>query len=650
MQPVAVVGEHLATGAGGGNSSSTGGDGDGEGEDGGGGVGAAGIGWFDGRTFPIVAAVLDPTATSIATPPPGSTSTGTAANANTGSMGTGMDTDAGDGASKDGHRHQSELAYVMFTSGSTGHPKAVLGSHRAILHRFKWMEETFPIAPDAVCCQTKSIAFVDFLWDAFGPLTAGATLTVVPKTHRADIALFAEFLEVSRCTRVTVVPSVLAALLDVFGPSVSEKFQALRMLTCSGELLYASTAATFAAALPGCLLLNLYGLTEVAADATFAVLHDPTSGPGTKVPTETGSVPRGGGGDDEGARSTLSTPAPAPVGQAIAGCEVLILHPETLQEQPPGAVGELVIVGPILADGYHGDPHETAAKFMWIRRQTRGGPIERCFLQRWKFDTGGAVNKAPVDDGASVYIGSTSFPEAEREAAKGMPKAPTKAVAVTSDASERATLANGRDKGGARGDDVCEEGGKGGGEGAVNVPGGSILGKEWVRGFRTGDLGVRVATTARAQTESDQESQRGGNTAGTPPRANATSRTDAGVLYLRGRADTQVNLNGNRLNLMEIEGHLRLAPRIRNAAVVVAARVTGGREQLMALVEPETAVVADIRAHLHSALPTHMIPASMPQIITARHFVKMAAKIVRLEMCFASQPASRMENTSRIQT
>jgi acyl-coenzyme A synthetase/AMP-(fatty) acid ligase len=81
------------------------------------------------------------------------------------------------------------------------------------------------------------------------------------------------------------------------------------------------------------------------------------------------------------------------------------------------------------------------------------------------------------------------------------------------------------------------------------------------------------------------------------------------VLYLCGRSDTQVNLNGNRLNLMEIEGHLRLAPGVKNAAAIVAARVVGGRGQLMALVEAAPTAVAGVRASLRETLPAHMIPA-----------------------------------------
>jgi non-ribosomal peptide synthetase component F len=131
---------------------------------GGGGSGAAAVHWAEGQPFAVVSCVLDPSATGVATSVADATAASTTASTATATSAT---TGAGTGTCSSGN-HKSELAYVMFTSGSTGQPKAVLGSHRAMLHRFEWMAATFPIAADDVCCQTKSIAFVDFLWDTFG--------------------------------------------------------------------------------------------------------------------------------------------------------------------------------------------------------------------------------------------------------------------------------------------------------------------------------------------------------------------------------------------------------------------------------------------------------------------------------------------------
>ena len=83
------------------------------------------------------------------------------------------------------------------------------------LHRFRWMLARFPIARTDVCCQTKPIAFVDFVWDCFGPLASGATLAIPPPAARRDVGELSAHLDRMGCTRLTMVPSVLAALLDL---------------------------------------------------------------------------------------------------------------------------------------------------------------------------------------------------------------------------------------------------------------------------------------------------------------------------------------------------------------------------------------------------------------------------------------------------
>lgn len=61
------------------------------------------------------------------------------------------------------------LAYVLYTSGSTGEPKAVMGLHRGAVNRLLWMWDAYPFVAGEVCCQKTTPAFVDFIWEFFGP-------------------------------------------------------------------------------------------------------------------------------------------------------------------------------------------------------------------------------------------------------------------------------------------------------------------------------------------------------------------------------------------------------------------------------------------------------------------------------------------------
>jgi hypothetical protein len=72
------------------------------------------------------------------------------------------------------------LAYIMYTSGSSGQPKGVLGTHRAAINRFHWMWTTYPFAAGEVCCQKTALSFVDSVWEIFGPLLKGIPVVIIP--------------------------------------------------------------------------------------------------------------------------------------------------------------------------------------------------------------------------------------------------------------------------------------------------------------------------------------------------------------------------------------------------------------------------------------------------------------------------------------
>ncbi|HEU0301047.1 MAG TPA: condensation domain-containing protein, partial [Longimicrobium sp.] len=158
-------------------------------------------------------------------------------------------------------------AYAIYTSGSTGVPKGVLGTHAGAVNRFAWMWDAYPFQPGEVCCHKTAINFVDSVWEIFGPLLRGVPAVVVPARDGADVAALVRLLAEHRVTRIVLVPSLLAALLDA-EERLGERLPALRLWVCSGEALPAALAARFRRACPAAVLLNLYGSSEVAADAT----------------------------------------------------------------------------------------------------------------------------------------------------------------------------------------------------------------------------------------------------------------------------------------------------------------------------------------------------------------------------------------------
>jgi len=222
-------------------------------------------------------------------------------------------------------------AYVVYTSGSTGQPKGVVGTHGAAMNRFQWMWRAYPFAADAVACQKTAFNFVDSIWETWGPLLHGVPLVLVPAALRQDPERMVELLAREAVTHIVLVPSLLRHLLEL-SPPIETRLPHLIHWTCSGEALPTELADLFRARLPRARLLNLYGSSEVSADVT----HEPT----WELPP--------------GARVTLGRP--------IANTWIRVLGPD-LELLPIGVPGEIWVGGANLNRGYLGRPELSDERF-----------------------------------------------------------------------------------------------------------------------------------------------------------------------------------------------------------------------------------------------------------------------------------------------
>jgi amino acid adenylation domain-containing protein len=224
-------------------------------------------------------------------------------------------------------------AYIIYTSGSTGRPKGVEGLHRGIVNRCRWMWEFRPFAPGEAACWRTTLNFVDSVWEAFGALLSGVATDIMrPETVRDPRALIGA-LRAGRVTRLVVVPSLLEALLDT-EQDLGRLLPDLRLVVTSGEELTGGLARRFFASMPGVELLNLYGSSEVAADATYHVVTQE---------------------DARGGR--------VPIGRPIGNMQALILD-DRMHPVPEGVAGTIHIGGAGLARGYHGRADLTAERFI----------------------------------------------------------------------------------------------------------------------------------------------------------------------------------------------------------------------------------------------------------------------------------------------
>ncbi|SES27047.1 nonribosomal peptide synthetase protein BlmIV [Lentzea xinjiangensis] len=259
--------------------------------------------------------------------------------------------------------HRDSVAYLVYTSGSTGMPKGVLGTHRGLVNRIRWTQRAYPAGEAEVWAARTSPGFVDAVWETFGPLVSGVPLVVVDARDTADPARLVEVLASRRVTRLVAVPALLRILLDD-RPDLENDLPHLHTWVSSGESLSAGLAERFHHRLPGRRLLNLYGSAEVAADATaFEVV------PGVNQAT-------------------------VPIGTALDGVSTEVLTPSGVPA-PLLGVGELYVGGAGLALGYHARPAETAARFLPVPGAGGAG-------RRW-FRTGDEVRRRV--DGTLDHLG-----------------------------------------------------------------------------------------------------------------------------------------------------------------------------------------------------------------------------------------------------
>ncbi len=251
-----------------------------------------------------------------------------------------------------------DIAYIAYTSGTTGTPKGVCVPHRAV-SRLVIDPDYITITPDDVFLQFAPLAFDASTLEIWGPLLNGARLVVAPpdpSIRELTALVRGEGVTVLWLTAGLFQQVVEAGLADLTG---------LRYLLAGGDVLSPPHVARAVAALPRTSLINGYGPTE---NTTFTCCH--------RV-----SDPAGGA---------------VPIGFPIRGTRVYLLD-DDLEPVPDGQTGNLYAAGDGLGHGYLASPALTAMKFL-------PDPFSRQPGERM-YHTGDLACRLP--DGSLDYRGRT---------------------------------------------------------------------------------------------------------------------------------------------------------------------------------------------------------------------------------------------------
>ncbi len=222
------------------------------------------------------------------------------------------------------------LAYVVYTSGTTGRPKGVEVTHRNIASTLRFMRESGGWRTSDTGLLQYSFSFDSSVVEIFAPLTSGARLVIASERERRDPAALLRLVRTHRVTQLDLVPALLAEMLAL--PGAADALGSLRMVISGGDVLRPEVARRFHELLPGAVLENHYGPTETTNDNTVWRC----------VPGWTG---------------------PVPIGHPVAGSRVHLLDAGGTPV-PDGTVGEIHIGGPGVARGYRNRPDLTAERFL----------------------------------------------------------------------------------------------------------------------------------------------------------------------------------------------------------------------------------------------------------------------------------------------
>ena len=235
-----------------------------------------------------------------------------------------------------------DLAYAIFTSGSSGEPKLVGVRHRNLVNYTMSLWQEILGGEEGLRFATPSSLAADLGHTAlFVGLASAGTVAIIPEGAFHDADLFGDFMRQRAIDVLKIVPSHLAALFAGAGPRALPN----RLVISGGEALAPDLARRVTAA--GCRLVNHYGPTE----------------------TTVGALTHGVAGLPAGDRGI-------PIGRPLANVRVYVLD-DRRQVLPPGSAGELWIGGAGVSAGYLNRPEETAARFLEDPFDSAGGVMYR---------------------------------------------------------------------------------------------------------------------------------------------------------------------------------------------------------------------------------------------------------------------------------
>lgn len=227
----------------------------------------------------------------------------------------------------------TDLAYTLFTSGSTGEPKGVSISHKSLLDFTIACVNDLAIDESHIIANQAPFYFDLSVFDIYVNLFARATAHILPKSIFAFPLHALEYLQKNRVTTIIWVPSVLVYFAN--SNALNNLNSSLKMIIACGEMMPTKQLNIWIKAIANVKFYNLYGPTESTLASSYYMVNRELR-------------------DDE----------ILPIGKAFSNTELLVFDEDMKLITKPNIKGELYIRGSGLSHGYYNDPVRTAKAFI----------------------------------------------------------------------------------------------------------------------------------------------------------------------------------------------------------------------------------------------------------------------------------------------
>lgn len=227
----------------------------------------------------------------------------------------------------------TDILYVLFTSGSTGLPKGVIISHRSVIDYIDWVVECFNITSKDVLGNQAPLYFDLSIQDVYAPFKSGATTVLIDSSLFAFPPKLMEYLFTCKINTIFWVPTALVLIANLKGLNTKYSPKLEKILFC-GEVMPNKQLNIWRKRYPNALFVNLYGPTEITEVCTYYIVNREFNDSDT-----------------------------LPIGIPCRNTDILVLD-ENDELVENSSVGELCVRGSSLSMGYYKDFAKTDSLFV----------------------------------------------------------------------------------------------------------------------------------------------------------------------------------------------------------------------------------------------------------------------------------------------